>query len=241
MSNVHNMVMFSLVMSMIGTMIGAFIGVQTGTKTSSKKFLGYVTAIACGIMISISIFELIPEAYKDLGGINTLIFLLFGMGVIYIGNKIAESFNGNKHKRVAFMVGLSLALHNFPEGLVVGLGFASGATLALKMSIIIMLHDIPEGVAVASPLKFSDESNWKIYFYALVTGLPAVLGTLIGLRVGSISPMILAISLALAGGVMMYVSLGQMYFEAKEACGGKYSFLYTLVGIGIGLFMVLAF
>lgn len=241
MEGIYNVVIFSLFMSMIGTLIGAFIGIQTGDSTYSKRFLGCILAIACGIMFSISIFELIPEAYKDLGLKNTFFFTMMGISVIAVGNKIADSFGGDKHKKIAFMVALSLALHNFPEGLVVGLGFASGATLALKMSVIIMIHDIPEGIAVASPLKFSNESNFKIYMYAIITGLPAVLGTLFGIKIGNVSSGALAIALSLAAGVMLYVSTGQMYFEAKEACGNKESIIYTFLGTSIGIFMVFAF
>lgn len=62
------------------------------------------------------------------------------------------------------MTALGLILHNFPEGILMGVGFQAGNRLGLKMAIIISIHDIPEGIAVATPLIASNEKRVKLCF-----------------------------------------------------------------------------
>ena len=49
------------------------------------------------------------------------------------------------------MIGLGIAMHNFPEGLAIGTGYASDS-LGLELAVALALHNIPEGMAMAAPL-----------------------------------------------------------------------------------------
>jgi ZIP family zinc transporter len=230
-------VMLSGVIALIGTMIGAFLGVTMNKP--SKKVLGNIIGFASGLMLSIVVFELIPEAIIKTGFFRMLLFLIIGIITVVIIDKISNfSSNVNfRYTKVAFMVAMGIMIHNFPEGLIMGFGFVNGESMGLKMSVIIAIHDVPEGLAVAAPLMLSGINNKKILFYAFLTALPTAIGAWIGIYVGSISTNILGDALAFASGVMLYVIYGEMIPESKKLWPGTTSTLGMLLGIIVGLMM----
>jgi ZIP family zinc transporter len=236
-STIILIIIFTGVIALIGTMLGAFLGVVMNKP--SRKLLGNIIGFASGLMLSIVVFELIPEATDKTGFLRTLFFLVLGIVIVVIIDKISSLSNdvNSEYTKVAFMVAIGIMLHNFPEGLIMGFGFVNGESLGLKMSIIIAIHDVPEGLAVAAPLMLSGVKNRKILFYAFLTALPTAIGAWLGIYIGSISTVILGNALAFASGVMLYVIYGEMIPQSKKLWAGTTSTLGILLGIIIGLIM----
>ncbi len=236
-STIVLIIIFSGVIALIGTMLGAVLGVVI--KRPSRKFLGNIIGFASGLMLSIVAFELIPEATDKMGLLGTILFLMLGILIVVIIDKISNlSGNANsQYTKVAFMVAIGIMLHNFPEGLLMGFGFVNGENLGLKMSVIIAIHDVPEGLAVAAPLMLSGERSGKILFYAFLTALPTAIGAWVGIYIGSISINILGGALAFASGVMLYVIYGEMLPQSKKLWPGITNTLGILLGIIVGLIM----
>ena len=230
-------IIFSGVMALIGTMIGAFLGVVINRP--SKKFLGNILGFASGLMLSIVVFELIPDATEKTGIFGTLLFLILGIIIVVIIDKMSNlsSKVNSQYAKVAFMVAVGMMIHNFPEGLIMGFGFVNGDSLGLKMSLIIAIHDVPEGLAVAAPMMLSGIRGRKILFYAFLTALPTAIGAWIGIYIGSISIEILGGALAFASGVMLYVVYGEMIPQSRKLWPGTTSTLGILLGMIVGLFM----
>jgi ZIP family zinc transporter len=231
-------IIFSGVMALIGTMLGALLGVVINRP--SKKFLGNILGFASGLMLSIVVFELIPEATEKTGIFGTVLFLILGIIIVVIIDKMSNLSNNvnSQYAKVAFMVAIGLMIHNFPEGLIMGFGFINGDSLGLKMSIIIAIHDVPEGLAVAAPLMLSGIKSGKILFYAFLTALPTAIGAWIGIYIGSISIEILGGALAFASGVMLYVVYGEMIPQSRKLWSGTTSTLGILFGMIVGLLMI---
>lgn len=236
-SSVVLIIIYSGVMALIGTMLGAFFGVVI--KKPSRRFLGIVIGFASGLMLSIVVFELIPEATSKTGFLGTVLFLIIGIIIVVMIDKMSNLSNNvnSQYTKVAFMVALGIMLHNFPEGLIMGFGFVDGDNLGLKMSLIIAIHDIPEGIAVAAPLMLIGTKSSKILLYAFFIALPTAIGAWIGIYIGSISTTILGSSLAFASGVMLYVIYGEMIPESKKLWSGTTNTLGILLGIIVGLIM----
>jgi ZIP family zinc transporter len=233
-------VLLGSTVSLIGTMIGASLGIVV--KKPSNRFLGAVIGFAGGLMLSIVVFDLIPEAMTNWSFIGTLIFCFLGIiTIIIIDTKVdigEGSFGKNKHLKVAFMAALGLMLHNLPEGIIMGCGFVAGQSLGFKMSLIIAIHDVPEGIAVSAPLMASNVKVSKILLYAFLTALPTAIGSWIGVYVGSISENILGACLAFASGIMMYVVCGEMFPESSKLWDGVSSSIGIVSGIMLGLVMI---
>lgn len=148
-----------------------------------------------------------------------------------------------------FVAGLvmacAIALHNLPEGMVIGASFARGengqlVSGGILMAVIIGLHNIPEGMAVAVPLISGGMSRGKALCITAITGAPTVIGALLGYGLGAVGPLGLCLSLSFASGAMLYVVLGELLPEAILMCRSKWPAFTTLVGILVGLAIIYA-
>lgn len=219
--------------SILGTMIGAILG--TSIKNPSNKLIGFLIGFAAGLMLSVVVFELIPESITSWNFLWTVVFCAIGIFIVSLLDvKANNNFNDSK-KKVAFLVALGLMLHNFPEGIIMGCGFAAGGSLGIKMAVIICIHDIPEGIAVAAPLMAYKEKRWRVILYSFLTALPTAIGTYIGIIAGSISKDVLGICISLASGIMLYVVCGEMMPESLKLSENIKTTIGTLGGIILGL------
>lgn len=223
------------IISLIGTMLGASIGIIL--KNPSSKFIGNINGFAGGLMLSIIVLDLIPEAMANINFISCILFSLSGMLIIFFIDfisKIKGRFS-SKHSKTAFMAAVGLMIHNFPEGIIMGAGFLTSGTLGIKMSLIIGIHDIPEGIAVVAPLMAANVNSYKILFYAFVTAFPTVIGGWIGVLAGNISAQLIGMCLSVASGIMIYVVFAQMIPEALYLWHGKSITCSILLGGILGL------
>lgn len=237
MTKILFIVLIGSLISLTGTMIGASFGVML--RKPSDRILGALIGFAGGVMLSVVVFDLIPESIQSWSLNGTLLFTSLGISTIaifdyYIGSK---KFSYDKKLKVAFMAGLGMMVHNLPEGVIMGCGFVSSSTMGIKMSLIIALHDIPEGIAVSAPMIASQMGIIKTLFYTLFTALPTVAGVWIGAYIGGISENILAACMAYASGIMLYVVCGEMLPESSKLWGGITSTLGILFGVVLGLIM----
>ena len=156
-----------------------------------------------------------------------------------------------KHNSVSslFIGGLvmacAIALHNMPEGMVIGTScvqespaelakFSSGMILA----IVIGLHNIPEGMSVSVPLIAGGMSKAKAVLLTAVTGAPTIIGALIGYSLGALGPISLALSLSFASGAMLYVVFGELLPESILMWRSKLPAAATIVGMLTGVVII---
>lgn len=127
---------------------------------------------------------------------------------------ISDSQSGcEKASRAAmFKMGIvmtfAIAVHNFPEGLAIGA--VTAVDNGLLISILICVHNIPEGMAMSTPMVSSGVKNYKILIYAALTGLPTVIGALIGYLAGGASQTLVSLCLSAAAGFMLYIVFCEM-------------------------------
>ena len=219
--------------SILGTMIGAVLG--TSIRNPSNKLIGCLIGFAGGLMLSVVVFELIPQSITSWSFLGTIMFCVIGVLITSLMDvKTSGNFTDSK-KKVAFLVAAGLMFHNFPEGIIMGCGFAAGGALGIKMAVIICIHDIPEGIAVAAPLMAYKEKKSKILLYSLLTALPTAAGTYIGIIAGNVSQNILGICVSVASGIMLYVVCGEMMPESRKLSESISTTMGTIVGIILGL------
>ena len=106
------------------------------------------------------------------------------------------------------------------------------------MAMVIGLHNIPEGMAVAVPLISGGGRKLHAILITALSGMPTVLGAVIGYYLGMLSPLMLAISLSFASGAMLYVVLGELLPEAILMWRSKVPAFSTLIGIIVGLIII---
>ena len=136
----------------------------------------------------------------------------------------------------------AIALHNVPEGMTIGASYASNdgllGTSALVLAVIIGLHNIPEGMAVSVPLISGGMAKWKAVLITACSGIPTILGALLGYLLGEIGPMGLTMSLGFASGAMLYVVFGEILPQSILMYHSKLPAFSAIVGILAGILII---
>ena len=153
-----------------------------------------------------------------------------------------------ENKLALFIAGLvmasAIALHNVPEGMTIGASYAStgGAmgSAAITLAVLIGRHNIPEGMAVSVPLISGGVNKLKAVLITALTGVPTMLGALLGFWLGVIGPVGLTFSLGFASGAMLYVVFGEILPQAILMYHSKLPAFSAIAGLLVGLFIIYA-
>ena len=153
----------------------------------------------------------------------------------------------NKDNKIGlFIAGIvmasAIALHNVPEGMTIGASYASNdgvmGSAALILAILIGLHNIPEGMAVSVPLIGGGTGKIKAVLITALSGVPTMVGALLGYLLGDIGALGLALSLGFASGAMLYVVFGEILPQAILMYRSKLPAFAAIFGILVGLFII---
>ena len=162
----------------------------------------------------------------------------------------SDHFNAHYAKRDGafslFIAGVvmasAIALHNVPEGMTIGASYASNngelGTAALVLAILIGLHNIPEGMAVSVPLIGGGMKRWKAVLITASSGIPTIIGALLGYWLGEIGAIGLAMSLGFASGAMLYVVFGEILPQAILMYHSKLPAFSAIAGMLVGMFII---
>jgi len=136
----------------------------------------------------------------------------------------------------------AIALHNVPEGMTIGASYASNngvmGSAALVLAVLIGLHNIPEGMAVSVPLIGGGMKKWKAVLITACSGIPTILGALLGYLLGEIGPVGLTVSLGFASGAMLYVVFGEILPQSILMYHSKLPAFSAIAGILAGMLII---
>ncbi len=140
----------------------------------------------------------------------------------------------------------AIALHNLPEGMVIGAAYAGDEAAELWsgsgfiMAVILGFHNIPEGMAIAVPLIAGGMARGRAIIITALCGLPTVIGAILGFWLGSMGPLMNSIALGFASGAMLYVVFGELLPESILMWRSKLPAVAAMVGIILGLLLIYA-
>lgn len=224
----------------LSTGLGALIAFFT--KATDTRVLSAALGLSAGVMIYVSMMELMPEAFATLGhafggrtGEAVALATFFGgiALIALIDHYVPEDENphemhtmneltshtGHHHlKRTGMMLTLAIGIHNFPEGMATFISALDGLDVALPIVVAIAIHNIPEGIAVSVPIYHSTGSRKKAIVYSLLSGLAEPVGALIGMAflLPFWTPQINAYCLAAVAGIMVYISFDELLPGAER-------------------------
>ena len=243
MSRVLAVTIIGFISGMVGTGLG---GVAIFfLNRPSKRFMSILLGFTGGIMLAVVCFDLIPQAF-GLGGmiIGLLGIILGALGVMVIDSCVLSGFHDIKGDRNAsfiksgILLGLGIAIHNFPEGLAIGSGFAAANYMGMRLAIIIAIHDMPEGIAMAVPLKIGGYNRQRILVYTILAGIPTGIGAFVGEVLGSISNIFISLCMGFAAGAMLFITCGELIPNTQSIHKGKVSTMGIILGLLCGLYII---
>ena len=229
-------------------------------KKPSENMVCWLLSFAAGVMVSIVCFGLIPESFALAGIKVSVAGLVIGVVVIMALNKLVDKITISRKEnlmihstpeelyhesqlirnparilRSGIIILLAISLHNVPEGMAIGAGGRHDFSLGALLAIMIAIHNIPEGMAIAAPLLAGGIGKGKVILLASLSGATTLVGGLLGILIGGISDMAIAISLSAAGGAMLYVVFGEIMPQSIIMTKKRTASVITLFGIIVGL------
>ena len=250
-------VLSGLLLPFLGTTLGAgcVFFMKKGMRPTVQRIL---TGFAAGVMVAASIWSLIIPAMEQSTGLGKWSFIPavggFWLGILLLlvldriiphmhMDRQCEGPNCNLQKST--MLVFAVALHNFPEGMAVGVVFAGWMSGNAQMSLAgamilalgIAIQNFPEGAIISMPLRAEGMGKGKAFLYGVLSGIIEPIGAIITILAAEFFTPILPYCLSLAAGAMFYVVVEELIPEMSE---GEHSNIGTIAfTVGFTLMMIL--
>ena len=226
-------------------------------KTINRKVLDGMLGFAAGVMIAASYWSLLApaiemaEASGGIPWVPATVGFLLGGAFLWAVDKIlphlhlgypteeAEGIETSWHRSILLV--LAITLHNFPEGLAVGVAFGAAAAGlpsatvagAVALALGIGLQNFPEGMAVSVPLRREGLSRGKSFWYGQMSGAVEPLAGVLGAAAVLLLTPILPYALAFAAGAMIYVVVEELIPESQLESSTDIATIGAMLGFAV--------
>ncbi len=246
-------ILATLLIPFLGTALGSafvFFMKRDMPILLQKALLGF----ASGVMVAASVWSLIIPAINLGTGKSAIIpptiGLLAGFAFLLLIDYITPHIHVNgdqegpkSHLSRTAKLTLAVTIHNFPEGMAVGVALAGALTTdfnmagALALSLGIAIQNIPEGAIISMPLRAARNSRWKSFCIGSLSGIVEPIGGGIVLLLATSIIGIMPYMLSFAAGAMLYVVVEELIPEYSQ---GEHSNIGTIgFATGFALMMIL--
>jgi ZIP family zinc transporter len=252
---------------LLGTIASLVAGLATAlgalpalvVRQVSERAQDVMLGFAAGVMLSASFFSLIVPGLEAAGsqgatavGAVTLISfaILFGAACLWSIHRFAphehfiagrEGLDTDKLRRIWLFV-IAITLHNFPEGLAVGVGFGGGDVgRGTALAIGIGLQNVPEGLAVALALLAMRYGKVQVLAVAAATGVVEPIGGFLGITAVTAARSLLPWGLGFAAGAMIFVISDEVIPETHRRGFETHGTTGLMVGLVVMMFLDVVF
>ena len=213
---------------------------------NKDKVIASSLAFASGVMLSVSITDLIPESIHMLKNyfngqiviLLSFIFMLIGIITSSLIDKYLPTINYQNLYRVGIISMLAIILHNIPEGIATFISTTKDTSLGISLATSIALHNIPEGISISIPIYYSTKSKFKALFYTFISALSDPIGAILTylFLLPLITDTLLGLLFSFIAGIMLQISLMELLKESLNYNYKQQTKLFFLIGI---IFMLL--
>lgn len=198
-------------------------------RTAPRRLMDAMMGFAGGVMVAASCWSLLVPAIAAGGVQAAAIGLLAGASFFSIADQLLPHLHAEfpdeatlegprVHWRRPFLLMLAMTLHNFPEGMAVGVSFGSGDLgAATALAIGIGLQNIPEGLAIALPLRRGGMSRGRAFFWGQLSAAVEPVAGVVGAVLVLASSAFLPYGMAAAAGAMLYVVVEELIPETVRS------------------------
>lgn len=208
-----------------------------------NKFIASSLGFSAGVMITISIFDLLPNSLKLLNSysfysliiciVSIIMGILLTMAIDYFLPENLENLNNKKLYKVGIMSLFAITLHNIPEGIATFIITSQDIKLGISFTIGILMHNIPEGISIAVPIYYATKSKMTAIFFTFISSLSELFGAILAFLLLDkfINDTVLGLLFALIVGIMLCISTCKLLPLSFKYNFKKISLLSMLIGI----------
>lgn len=190
----------------------------------------WASGLAAGMMVWASLATIITEGmalspYSCLAGAALGAAFLIGMSRVV---------PPDEEHRGGLLLWFVMLIHSFPEGLAIGVGFATGDLgFGILLALVISVHNIPEGVAISLAMRSDGASLTKCFWYSVASSLPQPLVAVPAAIFVSWAQVLIPPGLGFAGGAMLLVAGREMIPQALDRLGRARCMASLLLGAAL--------
>ncbi|MFH1533563.1 MAG: ZIP family metal transporter [Nitrospirota bacterium] len=214
-----------------------------------KKVLIYMISFAAGALLGDAFIHLLPSVVEEHGfGFNISIYLLVGIGVMFIVEKVVHwrhchlpTCDEHPHP-YAIMNLFGDGVHNFIDGLVIGAAYLVSIPVGIATTIAVILHEIPQEIGDFGVLLHGGFTKARALVLNFVISLFSVFGVVVALLVSVYVEDLAVFLVPFAAGGFIYIAGADLIPELHKEVRISRSllqFLFFLLGIGVMLVMLL--
>jgi ZIP family zinc transporter len=231
--------------------IGTYLLTAIGTlpvllfRSAPRRLMDAMMGFAAGVMVAASCWSLLVPAIATGGVRAAVVGLLAGAAFLYLADQALPHLHGEfpeeavtEGPKVAWrqsaLLMLAMTLHNFPEGMAVGVSFGGGdVAAATALAIGIGLQNVPEGLAIALPLRRGGMSPGRAFFWGQLSAAVEPFAGVIGAALVLMSAAWLPYGMAAAAGAMLYVVVEELLPETERAGATDIATLGFIAGFAV--------
>ena len=236
---------------LFGTGLGGLLSTLVDGK--SEKLSSFLMGISGGVVLSVVICSMAPEAVSYCSVPVVIIFAILGALAVELLHRVfphmghghtekntdskpAHSIKKNTSPlaQTGILLCLGVAIHNLPDGLAIGAGIEGNSTFGIVLAVLLLIHNIPEGLAMGIPLKLGGFSRWNVVLLTLLSGIPTVIGALLGALIGNISESVIGAIIAFAAGAMLYLTIRELIPSSIKMSKPLITLFAAAIGAAIG-------
>ena len=243
---------YGILIPFIGTSLGA-AGVFFMKKALSDRLRRALTGFAAGVMVAASVWSLLIPAIEQSAKLSRWSFFPaaagFWAGILFllaldhiVPHLHANGLEGPRSslQRTTMMV-LAVTIHNIPEGMAVGVVYASflsgsvqiTAASALALSLGIAIQNFPEGAIISMPLRAEGTGKWRAFAGGVLSGVVEPIGAALTILAARQVVPALPYLLSFAAGAMLYVVVEELIPEASQGAHSNLGTLFFAVGFSV--------
>lgn len=214
-----------------------------------KKYIFLLVSLAVGALLGDAFIHLIPEAFENSASpLSTSLLIILGIVVFFILEKFLHwHHHGDDTEEydihpVGKLVLFSDGVHNFIDGIIIGISFMASVPLGIATTLAVILHEIPQEIGDFAVLLHAGYSRKRALWLNFISALTAVLGTLVAFVLGEAGESFANWILPLAAGGFIYIAMTDLIPELHKTKEKNHSFfqLFALI-LGVILMVGLVF
>jgi zinc transporter ZupT len=224
-------------LTFVSTIVGGLIAVRY------RKSFGILAAFAAGVLIAVSLFDLLPEAFRmapNAGIALEQVMYVTAVGFLFL--LILERYfsvhrvclsegscTNVRHPKGGLIAAAELSAHSFMDGLAIGIAFQVDFHVGIVVAFAVIAHDFSDGlntVAVMLGSGNSLRSTFKMLFLDAIAPMLGALSTLV-IR---IPKNYLVLFLPFFAGGFLYLGSADLLPQAHEKNDPRVSITFTLLG-----------
>jgi len=222
----------------------AFISI---TEQRLKRIIFVMVSLAVGSLFGDAFIHLLPESFEKFEAkVEASLYVLTGIFLFFI----LEKFLLWRHQHtleashaihpVGYMNLFADGVHNFIDGTIIGASYLVSLPVGIATTLAVIFHEIPHELGNFFVLLYAGFTKTRALFFNFLTGLFAILGTLVALLVGSRVEHFSLLMLPLAAGGFIYIAGSDLVPELnKESDLFKSVIQMMAIALGVGLMLLL--